>query len=248
MRILALMAALLSTQAAAQEVGEPYLGIEKTQVRLTIHGVVSSDGHADILRHTASADFAGLETQIDVTTGRSLPPAWSLTTDLALRALAHTQSATAEVTTAKITMRGFTSDPRAWYDALGRLEKNLPEGSTLHSDVGPLRAGQTFSSMCRQVFADALRIRKIEFQRGSTTLSSGAFALLDELVELAMDCPTAAITVSAAGDGGDNPALGHSRVEKIVAYLIEGGLSPERVAGSEMGATRAGRAYFSVTF
>lgn len=225
------------------------MAIEKTQSRLTIKGIVSSPGHADILKRTAAEQFSGLTVEFELDTGRNLPPAWSRTTNLALQAMSNTQSATAEISPTTITMRGFTGDAKTWHDGLGALQRYLPTGTRLHDEVSPLNAGQSFESMCRQVFANALKSRRIVFQAGSDALSTSAYALLDELTELAFDCPTAVVSVAAGGDDNEpGSALGTSRVNAIAEYLVGHGVPSARIRTTESGNARARRAIFSITF
>jgi outer membrane protein OmpA-like peptidoglycan-associated protein len=248
-RILILMAVSLSAAAWSQETSAPLMAIEKTQSRLTVRGIVSSPGHADILERTAAEQFSGLTAQFELDTGRNLPPAWSRTTNLVLQAMSNTQSATAEISPTTITMRGFTGDAKAWHEGLGALQRYLPTGTTLQTEVSPLSAGQSFESMCRQVFASALKVRRIEFQPGSDALTSSAYALLDELTELAFDCPTAVVSVTAGGDSSETGSgLGKSRANAIAGYLAERGVPSSRIRTTDAGNARARRAVFSITF
>ena len=206
------------------------LFIERGNSLLVIHGIVSSAGHERILRETAARDFAGSDIDIRVRIGNGLPPGWSLLTDLTLRAVSHTQSGSASITPAAVSLHGYATDANAWLRALSRVESSLPAGVDLNSAVTLVVAGQSIDSLCRQLFAAAFRTRKIRFRKGSVQLSSSAYPLLDEMVELGTDCPAAHIEVSGSGDGGiKNGQTGLQRAEAVVAYLRQRGLDGSRL-------------------
>ncbi len=252
MRSVGLLIFLLSSALAAgaeTKTDSPVFTIELSQARLSIRGVISSAGHEQILRQTAARQFPDSEIEIDLDIGPGLPPAWSLITDQTLRALAHTQSATAEITPEWIILRGVTSDPAAWFAVLARLETLLAPDIAVESAVNPFSNGQSFSSLCRQLFAAAFRSRKIEFAERIKTLSSSAYGLLDELAELGTDCPSAIISITGNGDGGpSNQQDGRQRAEAVAAYLKGRGFDPSRLqaVGAETSPNR--RIVFSVSF
>jgi len=223
--------------------------IERNQTMLIISGDTSSAGHEQVLLQTASRLFPDTRLETKLETRFGLPSSWSLITDLTLQALSHTQSSSAEITPHGIELRGFTTDAAAWSAAIDRLEKRLPVDMPLHSLVHPVSARQSFSSMCRQLFAAALHSHRIEFAKGSNTLSSSAHGLLDELAELGMDCPSAAISITGSGDGGPtSQQAGRQRAEAVAAYLRERGIDQARLQtfGSETSDNR--RIVFAVSF
>lgn len=252
MRSVSLLIVLLSgalSAGASPGTAVALFTIEISQARLAIHGSISSVGHAQIIRRTVALRFPNIETDIDLEVGTSLPPKWSLITDQTLRALAHTQSATAEITSDRIILRGFTTDPESWFVVLDQLEKLLAPDFTLESTVDPFSNGLSFDSVCRQLFAAAIHGRDIEFARNVMTLSSSAHALLDELAELATDCPSASIKIIGNGDGGpDNQLDGKRRALAVAAYLKGLGLDPARLktVGAKTSTNR--RIVFSFSF
>ena len=223
--------------------------IRKNQTQLLIRGDTSSAGHEQILRQTASRLFPDMQVETEFKSRVGLPSSWSLVTDLTLQALSHTQSSTALITPDGVELRGFTTDASGWFSAIGRLEKHLPAAMPLRSLVRQSNARQSFNSMCRQLFAAALRSHRIVFETGNNTLSSSAHGLLDELAELGMDCPDAAIRITGSGDGGQgSQQVGRQRAEAIAAYLPGRGIDATRLQmlGSETSNNR--RVVFAVSF
>ncbi len=66
--------------------------------------------------------------------------------------------------------------------------------------------------------------------------------MLDELIEVATDCPAAAISIAghtdSSGDQRSNLRLSKARADSVVAYLVERGIAANRLhahgAGSSM--------------
>lgn len=223
--------------------------IRKSQTSLLVRGDISSAGHEQILRQTASRLFPDMQLETEFRNRFGLPSSWSLITDLTLQALSQTQSSTALITPDGIELRGYTTDASSWFSAIGRLEKHLPATMPLRSLVHQIGARQSFNSMCRQLFAAAFHSHRIRFATGSNTLSPSAHGLLDELAELGMDCPDAAIRITGGGDGGPgNQQAGWQRAEAIAAYLQGRGIDATRLQtfGSETSGNR--RIVFAVSF
>jgi OOP family OmpA-OmpF porin len=68
-------------------------------------------------------------------------------------------------------------------------------------------------------------------------------SLLDEIAEIATDCPTASITVTghtdSTGNESTNRALSEARAKSVVTYLIERGIEPQRLTTNGVGSAGA---------
>lgn len=225
--LLAGVAALLAqTNSLAAE-----LQFEYAAQMLTVSGAISSPTNREILGQTAARLFPATDIAFNVDVASGLPPTWSLITDQTLRALEHSYSATATISDTAVVIRGTTSEPAAMRAALSRLRTFLPADMQLQSNVAAMASTQSFESMCRQLYAAALQERSIVFAARSTRLSSSAFGLLDTLAELSHDCPTARITVTGSGDGGDSSAItGRHRADSVLAYLSDRGVQRDRLS------------------
>lgn len=251
MRSVSVLIVLLASAvpAADSRTDSPVFVIDLNQTRLLLRGVISSAGHEQILRQTAARQFPDAKTEIDLHIGSALPSAWSLITDQTLRALAHTQSATATITPAGIILHGVTSSPTAWFAALTRLEILLAPDIAVESTINPFSNGQSFNSLCRQLFTAAFRNHKIEFAERAKTLSSSAYGLLDELAELGTDCPSASIRITGNGDGGSaNQQNGKQRADAVAAYLTGRGFDPSRLQAIGAVISTNRRIVFAISF
>ena len=91
-----------------------------------------------------------------------------------------------------------------------------------------------FSSLCESLMNQVLQDATVGFTRSSVDIRTSAMAMLDEIVEIAFDCPTLMISVTGHADswGSEtlNRALSKARAESVVAYLTERGISSERLS------------------
>jgi outer membrane protein OmpA-like peptidoglycan-associated protein len=216
--------------------------IEYGKSGLTITGDSSSVAHEAILRQTALNLFPHTKHEFELRQRRVMPPGWALLTELTLRAVAQTYSSTATIDATKVAVRGITMRKTEWDEAAARLTKHLPEGTVLQQEIIELRPGATLESQCSALFRSALQARRIEFPRDSDQLSSNAYSVLDELIQIIADCPAAIIAITghtdASGNESNNQRLSEARANSVMAYMIAGGISADRLqafgAGSAM--------------
>ena len=80
---------------------------------------------------------------------------------------------------------------------------------------------------------------ELNFEKSSDTIGTSARSLLDEIVEIAFDCPSLMISVTGhtdnTGNEASNRALSKARAESVVAYLSERGIDPGRLSAAGAG-------------
>jgi len=204
-------------------------------------GIASSGAHETLLRQVLHNQFADKKAEIDLTVRPALPPAWSLTTETTLRALAMTRSARADISVTRITIKGITADKAKWDVAAARIGGTLLPNMTFEQKVAQVRSPGSMQRQCIELFRTALRGRKLEFPPASAQLGSSAAPLLDELVQIAADCPTATIEITGHTDStGDEPAnrsLSQARADAVAAYMIARGINADRLSVSGAGSS-----------
>ena len=219
------------------------LSITRNQSRLIIQGYVSSTAHEALLRQTAARYFPGIELEIDVQRHSSMPPGWSLVTDTTLHAMADTHSSRALIDAQHIGIRSVVTDTVAWSSSVDRINKSLLNGMRLDLNVVPVEKSAQFSHLCENLFTKALHNRNVEFRESSAKLRTNALSLLDEIAEIATDCPTVSITVTghtdSTGNESTNRALSKARAKSVVTYLIERGIEPQRLTTNGVGSAGA---------
>jgi OmpA-OmpF porin, OOP family len=102
-------------------------------------------------------------------------------------------------------------------------------------------ATNQLNEQCAALFHAAMRGRKIEFALSSSKLSTSASPLLDELIQIAADCPAAAITITGHTDDSGNEisnlALSTNRASAVAEYITARGINSARVAVNGAGSS-----------
>jgi len=220
--------------AAAESVSiTPRIRFEYENSTLTITGDTSSVAHEAILRQAALELFPHARHDFELRQLQVMPPGWALLTELTLRAVAQTYSATATIDESKVIVRGITLQKTAWDEAAARLKKNLPAGTEFLQEVIELHPGASLEIQCAALFQSTLQGRRVEFPQDSTELGSTAFSILDELIEIVADCPAATVAITghtdASGNESNNQQLSEARAKSVMTYMITGGVAAARL-------------------
>jgi OOP family OmpA-OmpF porin len=233
----ALCAAFLAGTLSAS--AEQQLAIENDGDAISLQGHISSAAHETILARSVSEHFPAHTASMDLVIRPAMPPGWALITDITLQALAETLTATALITPDRIELQGYTVDPERWSKARQRITDNLLPG--MQFDVGIVRMGPAapLSRQCIELFRTALRGRSIAFAVGSADVGTATMPLLDELVQIAADCPAAVIRITghtdSSGDEATNLALSRARAEAVAAYMANAGIAGSRITAIGVG-------------
>ena len=215
------------------------LSITRSKSRLIIQGHVSSTAHEALLCQTAARRFPGAGLEIDVQQHSPMPPGWSLVTDAILHAMADTHSSNAFIDDRHIGIHGIVTNTIAWSLSVDRMNKSLLNGMQLELNVVPVGNSARFRRLCENLITKALHNRHVKFRESSAKLRTNALSLLDEIVEIATDCPTVSITVTGhmdnTGNESTNRELSSARAKTVVTYLIERGIEPQRLTANGAG-------------
>lgn len=220
----------------------PEMFIETTRDSVAIRGPVSSSAHESILNRIITERFGDRTADIELTEGSALPPGWALTTEMTLRALSETRNATATITGGGIRIKGVTTSAPGWQEAVARVEQSLLPGMSFTHDVVAIKPYGSINRQCIELFRTAMRGRKIEFEHGSAQLGTAAAPMLDELVQIASDCPSSTIAITGHTDGtGDedgNLALSQARADAVAGYITASGIAGTRIEAIGVGSAR----------
>ena len=240
-KLAGLLCACTGSAAAADDpAAAPEMFIDVTANSVSIHGTVSSGGHEAILRDTLARRFADRVAEIDVGVRPALPPGWSLVTDVTLDGLSLASSASATVTRDAVAVRGMTEDGVAWHAAASRIRASLLPGMRLDDSMVEVRRAGSMERQCIELFRTAMRGRRIEFEESSAVLGTATGPLLDELIQIAADCPDSRIEITGHTDGSGSEAanalLSQERANAVAAYFVAGGIASGRIGATGAGA------------
>ena len=110
------------------------------------------------------------------------------------------------------------------------------------SNVAAQENGQKsaqFVSLCQNLMGQVLQQASLNFAKSSDKIPTSAQSVLDEIVEIAFDCPSLLIAVTGhtdnTGNEAANRALSKARADSVVAYLTERGIDPLRLSAEGAG-------------
>ena len=102
-----------------------------------------------------------------------------------------------------------------------------------------IRDSARFNSLCDNLMRQVLQQANVNFAESSAEIGTSALAMLDEIVEIAFDCPSLQIAVTGhtdnRGNEAANDALSKARAESVVAYLTERGTDPAQLKARGVG-------------
>ena len=105
--------------------------------------------------------------------------------------------------------------------------------------VEPLPDSAQFNRLCEELMNQVLQEGTVEFAESSSELATNALGTLDEIVEIAFDCPSLSITVTGHTDNTGNEVanieLSKARAESVAAYLTKHGIDPGRLKAIGVG-------------
>jgi len=231
-----------STEETEFKPAGPKLQIDLGRSSIAVNGDVSSLAHEAILRQLLLQRFADHEQDVQLSVRDVSPAGWALVTELTLRLLAESWSGQAYLDTKRLYLRGVTLDRKAAELAAARLRSNLLPGMTLDYEFAEIYPPRSFERQCLELLRTASRGRPVEFGRSSAELSGSAYAVLDELIQIAADCPAARIAISGhtdnTGNEENNIALSEARAKAVAEYLIAGGIRADRIRSSGLGSAQ----------
>lgn len=228
--------------APEDEPAPPGLSIDVSRDAVRFTGDVSSVAHESILRQRAETLFPDKTISYDLRERPALPPGWALLSELTLRAAEGSHTWTAEMSGTQLDIHGVTVNSVAWREGLARIEQHLLPGMSLQHQVSELVAAGSLEQQCQSLFRAAQRTNKVDFAKSDATLGTRVWPLLDELIQIATDCPGSAIHITGhtdnTGDESANLSLSEQRANAIAAYMIERGIAPGRIVTKGAGSSQ----------
>jgi outer membrane protein OmpA-like peptidoglycan-associated protein len=210
---------------------------------LEIQSSISSTAHAEILQRTALSVVVAGQPELRFEEPAPMPAGWALITEQTVRALAATDHADATISATEVRVKGVSSNAGAWEQASHGIRRALLPDMQYIDEVETVAPQVSFATLCMRQFNSALREGGVHFPLSRAALGPGSQSLLDTLIEIASDCPTAHIVVSghtdASGDEVANRDVSTQRAQAGVEYMAAHGIDATRLTGRRAAAMPA---------
>lgn len=209
------------------------LTMSRANGQLVIRGVISSEGSREILQRVRSTHFTTDQAGFDVYVASPLPPRWSLIAETTLTSLAGVAWFEANIRVDNISIRGILNDPAQKQVISQTLERAVPKGVDVHLDFLTISAAKSPQELCQERFAALTDNKRITFSASTESLGMSATGVLDALLEIAVDCPTAQFVIVGhtdnRGNEAANIALSQRRALAAAEYLESRGMDENRL-------------------
>lgn len=165
--------------------------------------------------------------------------------DVALNSLyqlALLQSGEVAMSGGDIVLKGLASSEEAASEARDNFSRDLPSGFKARAAIDVMSEQQREASTCQEMMRDASARGVIEFSRASADLIGDSAQTLNELAEIANECPSARIEIEghtdAEGTDERNQRLSDRRANSVANYLAGRGVARTRMSTVGYGASQ----------
>jgi outer membrane protein OmpA-like peptidoglycan-associated protein len=200
--------------------------------RLHIAGTSASAEHETALLQLASEHFPGVQVTTEFRAALRVPPDWETLSTRLLYLVAATDSATALLDAAHITIRGVSVAGPVFENRRQFLQNATAEHRSVHADMLVLNPETEFGSLCDRSFAD-FASEPIRFRLSSTDIRQSSYPLLDKVAEFTHDCGARKVAIighsDATGSGAWNVQISRARAEAVAAQLMQRGVARNRL-------------------
>ena len=144
------------------------------------------------------------------------------------------------MTDTRIKVKGEVYFLRAMEQIEAATAEAVPDGYTLDMTIMTRQIGQPLDpTQCRDRLQSDLKIGRIEFEGGQSTLLESSLGLLDRVAGTLLRCGDVGIEVAAYADSDgsaeQNKILTQARAEMVVDYLIDVGVKREQLTAMGYG-------------
>lgn len=227
--LFALSAHLPTTTEEGADGPEQFIATLSPESILDLSGRVPDDLTNMVIENYARAKFAGddvvMGTLVD---SEGLPAGWQVRVLAGLDALSHLSNGSVTIQSDTIVISGQTGDEEASADISGLFVEKLGSDADFSVDVEyvpqlDLVVEMPSSEECIAQINLVTEDRKITFDPGSATLTTGTLPVMDDIAEILRQCVDIEIEIAGYTDsqGSEemNARLSQNRAEAVVSAL-----------------------------
>jgi len=227
--------------------------------RLTLSGHVPDKKTRRTIKAQAKRSFPRATILDKMKVGRGAPDNWSRVTSSSLSQLSRLDDGSAMIWNTEIEMRGRATSARRRVDIQERMKDDIPSGYQFFDEIRvpePVRkVPETFEQLpeitqyredayesseplqrddCQSYLNSLLAGQRIHFATASASFEKDSYGVLPKLAHTAGRCPETRIEIQGHTDSDGsrkfNEFLSLRRARSVVKYLIENGISKDRLS------------------
>ncbi|MBB3772938.1 outer membrane protein OmpA-like peptidoglycan-associated protein [Angulomicrobium tetraedrale] len=208
----------------------PYVfGLRLDADGLTVSGFYPTPEEHEKLVAAARADLLGVPVNDVSAVAQGAPAGFAVAAQAALMELARLSVGEARFDDAKLRFSGTALYAGAVEQIRSNLTRALPPNFTLELALDVVvRPAATDTATCQKAIDDVLARGTVSFLDGGAAIAPASRGLLDHIAAAAVGCSDAVVEISVRQPGTDD-ALATERARAVTAYLVEAGISPERL-------------------
>lgn len=227
---------VLTNVLLSAPVESPYrLSIAAGPDALTLTGYAPSPEVRALFTDEAVIRFPSLETVNELRLAQGAPVGFEAAVIAGLQAISRLQSGQLELVDLTLAVSGVAPYEGAIDRIEAQLTAALPAGFTLETNLDATPPQSRVAALVCQELLDAeLGAEGVKFNEGSTLVAPESEGRLDRLVAVLERCPESMVEIGGHTDSGGaaerNQALSQLRAESVMNYLIESGISADRLS------------------
>ena len=194
-----------------------------------LRGRLPSDRVQRAVESYAQAHFGSNRTYAATRLDDALPDGWSLRVLAGLDALAYLANGTVVVQPAFLSVSGRTGNPNALAEISGHLSERLGQGQNFEIDVTYEEALDPMSGIptpeeCVARLNTVMKVQKITFEPGSSTIDQSGLQIIDQLADILRDCQSVQMEIAGHTDSQGretmNLRLSQERADAVLNAIM----------------------------
>lgn len=205
-----------------------------------LDGYVTSKEEREAIVEAVRGRFGTLRLEDKLVYASGAPDGFAQAATAAVEAVSRLAGGRSEISDSTINISGAAYYPAAAGAVVDSVGEAMPAGFDVALSIMVRQPAQPVAPLrCRDLLQKALTVGRIEFDGGSSEVSSDSYGLLDRVAATIERCPEATVEVGAHTDAdgstANNEKLSQARADAIVEFLVDAGIERERLTATGYG-------------
>lgn len=210
---------------------------------VTVTGLSPTREASIVMTAGANRQFGSDLQSMDLTLAGGAPTGYSTAAIKGFEGLSRLERGTLSISDTTANLSGVVPFGAPLNEIKDGFEKGLPEGFTATAALTQAAPPAAVApAQCSAGILETIAKNKIFFQSAKAGILSDSFGLLDGVAAQILSCPAASFEIAghtdSDGSKGFNQRLSEARAQSVVDYLVNAGVSADRLNAVGYGETR----------